>query len=193
MGQLFYPLWGGLLDAVRTGEPAAMQVLGRPAFEHLTATPGLSTEFDRLMQAQTVDAARAVAARARTELATAGLAHRAGAIGGDFFAEVPPGGDVYILSFILHDWDDDSAVALLRVIRRAMHPDAGLLVVEQLLSEDAAGPAITALYDLHMLVVNGGAERTRSQYRALLADARLRHTATVATSGPRYVIEARPQ
>ena len=95
--------------------------------------------------------------RARMALDGAGLGGRAGVTEGDFLTEVPEGGDVYLLSFVLHAWDDAHAMTLLRATRRAMHPRARLLVVEEMLPPDegACGGA-AGLHDLHMLVTTGG-------------------------------------
>ena len=92
----------------------------------------------------------------------------------DFFAEVPPGGDVYLLSNVLHDWDDAAATTILRTVRAAMRPDARLLVVENVL--DAPGRTAPQqrdvhLVDLHMLVMFGARERTKAEYDSLLVDA----------------------
>lgn len=133
-----------------------------------------------------------VAERGRAELAAAGLSGRATVFGGDFFTDVPAGGDIYLLSFVLHDWDDDRATALLRTVRRAMHPEARLLLVEGLVPESGTGDETTVYYDLHMLVMTGGRERTEAEYAALLANADLRHTSTIATGRRRNVVEARP-
>jgi SAM-dependent methyltransferase len=115
-----------------------------------------------------------VAAAATTALAAAGLGERAHGEPADFFTEVPAGGDVYLLSNVLHDWDDTAATTILRTIRRAMRPDARLLVVENVL--DAPGRTAPQqrdlhLVDLHMLVMFGARERTKAEYDSLLVDA----------------------
>ncbi len=115
-----------------------------------------------------------VAAEATAALAAAGLAERARGEAADFFVAVPPGGDVYVLSNVLHDWDDAEATAILRSVREAMAPDARLLVVENVL--DAPGRTPTQLrdvhlVDLHMLVMFGARERSKEEYDALLVAA----------------------
>lgn len=89
-------------------------------------------------------------------------------VGGDFFTAVPPGGDVYVLAQILHDWDDERATRILRRCRAAMSGEARLLVLEQVVPEDG-GPHPAHLLDLHMLVLLGGRERTEGDWRRLLA------------------------
>lgn len=113
------------------------------------------------------------------------------AVGGDFFAGVPAGADAYLLSRVVHDWDDDAAVALLRGCRRAMPAHAVLLLVEALLPERAVDDPAAVRMDLHMLTLLGGRERTRDGYAALLAAAGLR-LAGVRPAGAVHVLEARP-
>ena len=118
-----------------------------------------------------------VAAVARARLLEAGLAERCEAIAGDFLEAVPPGGDAYLLSWILHDWDDETALRILANCRAAMDDAARLLVVELIVptaDEQAGSPSVTRLVkqtDLEMLAVVGGRERTAAEYRELLARA----------------------
>ena len=91
-------------------------------------------------------------------------------VSGSFFDGVPAGGDLYILAHVLHDWDDASAVQILRNCHRVGRPGHALAVVEMLLP-DGPGDWLPFLLDLHMLVINGGRERTADDFRALLADA----------------------
>lgn len=114
------------------------------------------------------------------------------AVGGDFFTGVPAGADAYLLSRVLHDWDDDEAVAILRTCQRAMPDTATLLLVEALLPERAADDPAAVRMDLHMLLLLHGRERTRSEFSALLAAAGLRLTAVVPTSAGVSVLEAQP-
>jgi O-methyltransferase/methyltransferase family protein len=114
------------------------------------------------------------------------------AVGGDFFTEVPSGADAYLLSRVIHDWDDEEAVAVLRTCRRAMPAAATLLLVEALLPDRAADDPAAVRMDLHMLALLHGRERTRAEYAALLERAGLRLTTVVATGAGVHVIEARP-
>ena len=134
-----------------------------------------------------------VAQRAHDELAAAGLANRCDVMLGDFFEAVPGGADVYLLSFVLHDWTDDECRALLHTVRTAAPADARVLVLEQILPDDAPGDPGPVLYDLHMLVGTGGRERTAAEYAGLLDDTGFRVEAIVPTAGPRSVIDARPR
>jgi hypothetical protein len=96
----------------------------------------------------------------------AGLAERVEVIAGDFFDHVPEG-DLYLLKYILHDWDDESCVRILRNCRHAARPNARIAVIEQLLDANA----FTPLMDLNMMVMLTGRERTLDEYGALLAEA----------------------
>jgi hypothetical protein len=135
-----------------------------------------------------------VVKRAREHLASAGLAGRCTCVAGDFFAGVPPGGDAYVLSRVIHDWDDDAAVRILTNCRRAMGEDGTLLLVEVVLPMRAReGPAAIRM-DLHMLTLLHGRERTAAAYERLLGTAGLRPVRVVPTRSPAgiSVIEAVP-
>ncbi|MFJ8431365.1 methyltransferase [Kitasatospora sp. NPDC094019] len=128
----------------------------------LTAHPGLRGVL--LERPHAVEAAR------RT-MAEAGLADRCGYRSGDF-ADVPADGDVYLLSRVLHDWDDDRCRAILRHCERAMPAHADLLIVERLLPADGSASLATA-WDVHMMCNVGGRERRADHYADLLAAAGL--------------------
>ncbi len=90
-------------------------------------------------------------------------------VAGDFFERVPVG-DVYILSTILHDWDDERAAAILRTIHAAASSGARLLVIDSVVPEGNE-PHGAKWLDLLMLTLFGGRERDETQWRSLLADA----------------------
>jgi len=93
---------------------------------------------------------------------------------------VPAGGDAYVLRNIIHDWDDDQAVAILTNCRRSMTDGARLVLVERYLATDAHEALLVLHADLEMLVNVGGRERTTDEYAALLARSGLRLTNTIA-------------
>ena len=128
---------------------------------------------------------------AREHLAVAGVAERLTAVGGDFFVEVPAGGDAYILAQILHDWDDQRCVDILDHCRRAIRPDGRLLVVEFVLPETNE-PSIGKWLDLHMMVLFGARERTAGEFSALLTAAGFELSRVVPTMAGPSIIEARP-
>jgi O-methyltransferase/methyltransferase family protein len=103
----------------------------------------------------------------------AALGARIEFVAGSFFESVPPG-DAYVLSGILHDWNDERAGAILRTIRRAAPRHARLLVVDGVV-EHGSDPYGAKWLDLLMLVL-GGRERTEAEWRVLLTDAGFRVT-----------------
>ena len=110
-------------------------------------------------------------------------------VSGDFFSSVPSGGDAYIMKHIIHDWDDERALKILRNIREAMRPDARVLLVEAVIAE-GNNQDFGKLLDLEMLVSPGGKERTAAEYEELFTRAGLRLTRIVPTKSPYSVIEA---
>ncbi|MER7815540.1 methyltransferase [Streptomyces sp. NPDC096153] len=121
-----------------------------------------------------------VAAGERT-LADAGLAERGEVLGGDFFSAVPAGHDAYLLKNVVHDWDDERSLTLLRNIRDAMKPESRLLLVESVRParfDTGVASTLTAYSHLGMLL-GGGAERSEREYAELLADAGLGLTRVV--------------
>jgi len=87
-------------------------------------------------------------------------------VAGSFFESVPRG-DVYVLSTILHDWDDERAAAILKTVRAAAPPDARLLVLDAVVPS-GNDPGSGKWLDLLMLALLGGRERNEEQWRALL-------------------------
>ena len=125
-------------------------------------------------------------------LHAAGLSQRCDVLEGDFFESVPTGGDVYILSHVVHDWDDAHCLTLLRNCRRAIGPRGRLLIVETVLPGPNE-PSQARLLDLIMLAnTPSGQERTVEEYRGLLTGADFHLQRVVRTASPVSVIEACP-
>jgi SAM-dependent methyltransferase len=110
-------------------------------------------------------------------------------VAGDFFESVPPGADVYLLSMVVHDWDDDRAVTILRNCRKAMAKNGRLLLVEMVVP-DTNVDCFSKLLDLNMLVMTGGRERTEAEFYTLLDASGYKLTRIVPTMAPQSVIEA---
>ncbi|WP_431681414.1 methyltransferase [Kitasatospora sp. KL5] len=109
---------------------------------------------------------------ARAALTKAGCIDRCRLVTGDFTDEVPGGGDVYLLSRVLHDWDDRQCLGILQRLAAAVPEHAELLVVERLLPADGdPSPSLAVPWDVHMLCNVGGRERTAEHYGRLLAEA----------------------
>ena len=132
-----------------------------------------------------------VVASAEEQLVAAGVADRCTAVGGDFFAAVPAGGDAYVLAQILHDWDDERCVAILGQCRRAM-PDHGKLLVVELVLPEGDEPFLGKWLDLHMLVLLGSRERTAAEYDTLFRAAGFKLSRVVLTPPGPSVVEAVP-
>jgi hypothetical protein len=131
------------------------------------------------------------AARARMRLAEVGLAGRCEVLAGDFFEAIPPGADVLLLSFVLHNWDDARCTALLTQCRRSMGPHAVLYIVEQVRDPKPLASVMEFL-DLPTLELLGGRERTREEFRALVNGAGLRLVGITQVPGnPFCVLEVR--
>jgi O-methyltransferase domain/Dimerisation domain len=125
----------------------------------------------------------------RNYLTEQGVADRCEAIGGDFFASVPAGGDAYILSTVIHDWHDADSLRILKNVHQAMNGPGTLLLVEQVL-KDRNEPDFAKFMDLNMLVMAGGMERTGEEFRALLRDAGFDLVRIIPTKSASKVIEA---
>jgi hypothetical protein len=122
----------------------------------------------------------AVVARASDLFRRHGVETRCSAVAGDFFRDVPPSGDAYLLKRILYGWHDTEAVELLKRVAAAMPAHAKLFIIEPLVS-DAASSAMSARYDLAMLVMKGSGSRTAEQIGALCASAGLSLTRVIPT------------
>ncbi len=133
-----------------------------------------------------------VVAGANDTLERAGVLDRCKLVAGDFFTEVPRGGDVYLLKSILHNWDDDDAGRILASCRRAMAPGAALVVIEPVRGPATHDDASSSILDLHMLVIHGGRQRAIDEHRALLAAAGFALTRHAALADGPAIIEARP-
>ncbi|WP_344867113.1 methyltransferase [Amycolatopsis ultiminotia] len=125
---------------------------------------------------------------ARPVLAAAGVADRVDLVAGDFF-EAVPSADIYLLSWILHDWSDADSRRILTSIASAAPPHARLLVVEQIVPA-GDDPHPTKKFDLTMLGILGGKERSEQEYRELLDSGGFAVDRVVPTSGPFVIIEA---
>ena len=154
------------------------QVLDTSAVNHVVDIGGASgTIIAALLEANpalrgTILERADVVPRAEAALAKLGLASRCRAVAGDFFDSVPEA-DLYILKVILHDWDDQQSINILRNCARAMRPNGRVVLVEQLFPEHG-DPGEAALSDLNMLVLLPGRERTASEFAGLFRAAGLK-------------------
>ena len=128
---------------------------------------------------------------ARPKLEAAGLADRCEIVAGDFFKIVPGGGDVYIMKWIIHDWNDEKAISILRNCRNQMPANGKLILVDCVVPETDA-PDFSKFIDLNMLVMTGGKERTEKEFEELLAAAGFKLLRVIPTDLPTSIVEAQP-
>jgi ubiquinone/menaquinone biosynthesis C-methylase UbiE len=129
-----------------------------------------------------------VVERARADIEAAGLEGRCRRVAGSFFEAVPPGADAYLMRHIIHDWDDEKSITILRNCRRVMAQGGKLLVVEGVVPPGNE-PSVSKFYDLAMMVLPGGMERTEAEYRQLFQATGFRLTRIVPTRTWVSVIE----
>jgi O-methyltransferase domain len=120
-----------------------------------------------------------------TENTSARLQLRAG----DFFVDLLPAADAYLLMEVIHDWSDPEALRILKAVRKAASKDARLLIVEALVPE-TAGPHFSKMLDIIMLAVTGGRERTPSEYKDLLQAAGFRLERILPTRSQYSIVES---
>jgi hypothetical protein len=128
-----------------------------------------------------------VVAGSEAHIRNAGVASRCEIRGGDFFQSVPAA-DAYLLRWIIHDWDHDRALAILRNCRAEMKETDRLLLIEAVVPTGDA-PHASKMLDFVMLVAFGGQERTETEYADLLREAGFRLSRIVPTGSALSVIE----
>lgn len=119
------------------------------------------------------------------------VVERCEVVGGSFFDQVPDSGDLYMMKTIIHDWEDDDAIKILKNVRRAMAGDGRVLLIETVVP----GPGIkhfAKVLDLEMIVSSGGRERTREEYSKLLEASGFKLVRVIPTAAPLSLIEATP-
>jgi hypothetical protein len=132
-----------------------------------------------------------VIASADQVLASAGLAQRFQIAAGNFLESVPEGGDVYIMKAILHDWDDQASIDILRTCRRAMSSTATLMVIERVIGPPNKTPE-GKFSDLNMMVQYAALERTHQEFHQLLKSGGFELTEVVPTRSPMSIIVGQP-
>lgn len=133
----------------------------------------------------------AVIEQAKSDGILTTFADRCQLVGGSFFEGVPAGADAYIMKHIIHDWEDELAAKILSNCRRAMRPGGKLLVVDRVIGPPNA-PDPKKFFDVAMMLIPGGRERTESEWKALYASAGFRLTKILQTPAPHSVIEGIP-
>ncbi|MCE9545940.1 MAG: methyltransferase [Planctomycetia bacterium] len=139
------------------------------------------------MQGMLVDLPHVVA-RAKARVEAAGVLDRCRLVGGNFFESIAPGADAYIFRHIIHDWNEEECLTILRNCHKAMSPTSKLLVIETVIPP-GNGPFMGKFLDLAMMIVPGGKERTAAEYETLYTAAGFKLTRIVPTSCEVSVVE----
>jgi SAM-dependent methyltransferase len=172
------------------------QALDTSAVTHVVDVGGASgTIIGALLEANaallgTILERADVVPRAEAVLAQRGLSSRCRVVEGDFFKNVPEA-DLYILKSIVHDWDDQQSIKILRNCARALRPNGRVILIEWIVPEHGK-PGAAALSDLNMLVLLPGRERTASQFEELFRASGLRIDRITGIASSMQVIEASP-
>ncbi|GAB2769426.1 methyltransferase [Streptomyces daliensis] len=177
------------LAAVETYDLTGVQTLvavggaqGHVLAEILARHPGMRGVY--------VDRPRMVPAAEHT-LSAAGVLDAAELVGGDYLESVPPGGDVYLVSHVLHQLGDDDTITVLRNIRQVMAENSRVLVVNAVIPEGDV-PHPTKILDSTMLVLGRSRDRTEAEFEEVLQKAGLRLVDTVGRALPSSVVVAAP-
>jgi len=233
-----WPIWGHLLDSVKTGESAEKMLTGNNEFEHLERDPAMAeifnqsmVELTRLVTQEVVNAYNFSGMKriidvgggygqllsavlkatpeasgvlfdmphalegAQLQIKEMGLKDRCKFVTGNFFESVPGPFDACLLKSIIHDWDDDRSLSILKNCRQSLAEGGKLLIIERIMPEKmqtSAAHQTIARSDLNMLVGPGGRERTEAEFRALLSSAGF-HINRILTLGLTFnIIEAIP-
>ena len=224
-----YGFWGGLTEALKTGEPQSeSKHTGRSMFEELYRDPARLEQFMQAMVgismgnfhalAEAFDFSRyesvcdvggataqlsvilaqhhphlrcasfdlpVVAPIATRTITQAGLSDRIHAVSGDFFAEPLPAADVITMGMILHDWNLDRKLQLIRAAFEALRPGGAFIVIENLIDDDRRDNVFGLMMSLNMLIEFGDAfDYTGADFRGWCTDVGFRSVEVLPLTGP---------
>ena len=189
-----------MADLTRSVTPALLRAYDFSRISHLMDVGGGAGEFvaeaaqrHPRLRATVFDLARCEAA-ALQRLEEAGVNERVSFVAGDFFRAIPAASDTILMKSVIHDWDDERSVQILRNCRAALPKDGTLLLVERVVADcpsTSDDDRSNAMSDLNMMCGPGGRERTRCEYERLLTTSGFRLEA-VHAAGRFSAIEARP-
>ena len=193
---------GKVFDEAMTSLTAgdAVAVLGAYDFSGLTKVVDVGGGHGSLLRAVLKDYPDArgtlfdlphVVDSARQYFEQDNLTNRAELVAGDLFKEVPAGGDIYMMKYIIHDWTDDRAATILENCAKAMGPESRVLIVEFVIPPPGEA-SYGKLLDLEILLKEGGRERTEVEYADLLKGAGLRLNRVIPTQSPLCIVEGVP-
>jgi len=190
VGQYWRP-WAELLSALQTGTPAFDHVFGMSLMDWRRAHPQQGALFASYLAKETQGDTEWV-------LAAVGVSESDKVVRYDgpdaaVLADIPLGGDLYLLNGVLQNYDDNGAALVLRKCRAAMEHGARLAIVERVLPDRAADDPAAIMLDLHMMTITGGRARSFAELEALLAEAGFALTRTTATPSGLTLIKATPR
>jgi ubiquinone/menaquinone biosynthesis C-methylase UbiE len=125
---------------------------------------------------------------AKASMQKSEVADRCQLVGGDFFKSIPEGADAIVMKWVIHDWNDEQSVAIMKNCHRALPANGKLIFIEAVVPATSE-PHFSKFIDLNMLVITGGRERTAEEFRKLYEASGFRVTRIVPTESPFSVIE----
>jgi hypothetical protein len=125
---------------------------------------------------------------AKASMQKSDVTDRCQLVAGDFFKAVPEGGDAIVMKWIIHDWNDEQSVAIMKNCHHAL-PENGKLILIEAVVPETSEPHFSKFIDLNMLIMTGGRERTEAEFRQLYEAAGFRVTRIVPSESPFSVIE----
>jgi hypothetical protein len=132
-----------------------------------------------------------VIGRTRESLKAYGLEDRCSLIEGNFFESLPSGADTYLFRHIIHDWSDEQSVLILKNCRKVIRDHGRLLIIEAVVPTGNE-PSLAKDFDMVMLVLPGGIERTEEEYRVLLEEAGFQLSSVTPTRSAVSIVEGKP-
>jgi len=128
---------------------------------------------------------------ARPKIEAAGMADRCEIIAGNFFEAVPAGGDAYVMKWIIHDWNDELSITILKNIRQQIAANGRVIIFDTVVPETSE-PDFSKFFDLNMLVMTGGKERTAKEFAQLLEASGFKLVRIIPTATPTAIVEGEP-
>lgn len=128
-----------------------------------------------------------VVAETKNSIRQKGFDERCATEAGSFFEFIPENADAYLMKMVLHDWNDEQCLQILKNCQKAMKPGSKLLVLDAVIPEGNE-PHPGKFMDINMLTMTGGKERTEKEFTVLFAAAGLRLSRIVPTHSPLFSI-----
>ncbi|VVC75836.1 3-hydroxy-5-methyl-1-naphthoate 3-O-methyltransferase [Aquicella siphonis] len=116
------------------------------------------------------------------------LAQRAEFHAGDMFVDILPEGDIYVLGYILSDWEDSVSLSLIRKVYDSLPENGLIIILEKLFEEDKSGPYLTAMLNLTMLLEMYGTLRSAADYHDWLRQTGFSDIKTIRSAGEKHMI-----